>query len=101
VFLLGEYGGRSFRRPGRGVEVPHPIAAGNRLEGRDCQGWRLCHRRGRVARSGEAAFSQVGYSDGLVIGEIAGAVGRHQRRHQVDAEQSALAAVLGRYAYGF
>src|ERR1700685_1837649 len=33
-------------RPGRGVEVPHPIAAGNRLEGRDCQGWRLRHRLG-------------------------------------------------------
>jgi hypothetical protein len=26
--------------------VPHPIAAGNRLEGRDCQGWRLRHRLG-------------------------------------------------------
>ena len=29
---------------GRGGEVPHPIAAENRLEGRDCQGWRLRHR---------------------------------------------------------
>ena len=26
--------------------MPHPIAAGNRLEGRDCQGWRLRHRLG-------------------------------------------------------
>ena len=24
--------------------MPHPIAAGNRLEGRDCQGWRSRHR---------------------------------------------------------
>jgi hypothetical protein len=32
------HGDRSFRRPGRGVEVPHPIAAGNRLEGRDYHG---------------------------------------------------------------
>ena|SRR5215469_9315779 len=26
--------------------LPHPIAAGNCLEGRDCQGWRLRHRLG-------------------------------------------------------
>jgi hypothetical protein len=25
--------------------VPHPIAAGNRLEGRDCQGWRFVPSR--------------------------------------------------------
>ena len=30
----------------RGMEVPHPIAAGNRLEGQDCHGWRLRHRLG-------------------------------------------------------
>ena len=34
----------SFRLAGRGVRVPHPIAAGNRLEGQDGQGWRLRHR---------------------------------------------------------
>ena len=26
--------------------MPHPIAAGNRLEGRDCQAWRLRPRLG-------------------------------------------------------
>ena len=25
--------------------MPHPIAAGNRLEGRDCQGWRFVPSR--------------------------------------------------------
>jgi hypothetical protein len=44
--VLSEHGGGSFRLPGRGVAVPHPIAAGNRLEGLDCQGWRLRHRLG-------------------------------------------------------
>jgi hypothetical protein len=39
-----------FRLPGRGVEVPHPVAAGNRLEGQDCQGWRVRHRRRRRDR---------------------------------------------------
>jgi len=28
--------------------MPHPIAAGNRLEGRDCPRWRLRHRLGDV-----------------------------------------------------
>ena len=37
------------RQPGRGVEVPHPIAAGNRLEGRACPGWRLRHRVSNAA----------------------------------------------------
>ena len=40
-----EFRGRLILLRGVGcVEVPHPIAAGNRLEGRDCQGWRLRHR---------------------------------------------------------
>jgi hypothetical protein len=46
AFVLSEHGCGSFRLPGRGVEVPHPIAAENRLEGLDCQGWRLRHRLG-------------------------------------------------------
>jgi hypothetical protein len=45
---VGESGLRHRRllAASRGVEVPHPIAAGDRLEGEDCQGWRLRHRRG-------------------------------------------------------
>ncbi len=48
--LLGNHDGGFFRLPGRGVEMPHPIASGSRLEGRDCQGWRLRHRHGAATR---------------------------------------------------
>src|SRR5690348_2923509 len=47
------------------LEVPHPIAAGNRLEGRDCQGERLRHRLGDA--SGGSALDRP-VLEGYTIG---------------------------------
>ena len=41
--------------------MPHPIAAGNRLEGRDCQGGRLRHRLGD-ATGGSTLMARLGHS---------------------------------------
>ena len=46
-----------------GVEVPHPIAAGNRLEGRDCQGWRFV-----PSRSDSEAALDWPVLEGYIIG---------------------------------
>jgi len=40
-----------------------------------------------VAGSGAGALVQIGQRGALVVGEIGGAIGRRQRRHQVDAQQ--------------